>query len=124
MTLVSAKGTTLDSQARGNILKALRQTASDKVKTKSPCLEPCLRQLESMLAELPQHSPGKFFWLVFWLTKLQKVFSVSSLIQNNFLPFFQINKKLMVSDLVHFLKIELNRKHLLISILCTLHLYI
>ena len=57
--LVFAKGTTLDSQARGNILKALRQTASDNVKNKSPCLEPCLRQLESMLAELPQHSPGK-----------------------------------------------------------------
>ena len=65
MTFVSAKGTTLDSQARGNILKALRQTASDKVKTKSPCLEPCLRQLESMLAELPQHSPGKFFFYTF-----------------------------------------------------------
>ena len=59
-TFVFAKGTTLDSQARGNILKALRQTASDKVKTKSPCLEPCLRQLESMLAELPQHSPGMY----------------------------------------------------------------
>ena len=58
-TFVFAKGTTLDSQARGNILKALRQTASDNVKDKSPCLEPCLRKLESMLAELPQHSPGK-----------------------------------------------------------------
>ena len=111
MTLVSAKGTTLDSQARGNILKALRQTASDKVKTKSPCLEPCLRQLESMLAELPQHSPGKFFWMIFWLAKLQKVFSISSHIQNNFLLFFQINKKLMVSDFVYFLKMELNRKY-------------
>ena len=74
MTLVSAKGTTLDSQARGNILKALRQTASDKVKTKSPCLEPCLRQLESMLAELPQHSPGKFFCGFFGWLNLRKYF--------------------------------------------------
>lgn len=56
-TFVFAKGTTLDSQARSNILRSLRQTASEKVKNKTPCLEPCLRQLESMLAELPQHSP-------------------------------------------------------------------
>ena len=115
MTLVSAKGTTLDSQARGNILKALRQTASDKVKTKSPCLEPCLRQLESMLAELPQHSSGKFFGGFLKLAKPQKVFSVAFHIQNNFLPFFQTNKKLMVSDFVHFLKMELKKKYLLIS---------
>ena len=57
-TFVFAKGTTLDPQARTNILKALRQTAEDHVKEKRSCLEPCLRQLESLLAELPQHSTG------------------------------------------------------------------
>ncbi len=56
-TFVFAKGTTLDSQARSQILIALRKIAAEKVSKKSPCLEPCLRQLESMLAELPQHSP-------------------------------------------------------------------
>ena len=59
-TFVFAKGTTLDPQARSYILKALRQTAAEKVKQKSPCLNPCLRQLETLLAELPQNSSGKF----------------------------------------------------------------
>ena len=59
-SFVFAKGTTLDPQARTNILKALRQTAETNVKEKSPCLEPCLRQLESLLAELPQHLTGEW----------------------------------------------------------------
>ena len=58
-TFVFAKGTTLDPQARSHILKALRQTASEKVKQNCPCLNPCLRQLETLLAELSQASSGK-----------------------------------------------------------------
>ena len=57
-SFVFAKGTTLDPPARTNILTALRQTAEANVREKSPCLEPCLRQLESLLAELPQHPTG------------------------------------------------------------------
>ena len=58
--LITLLSIPLDPQARSYILKALRQTAAEKVKQKSPCLNPCLRQLETLLAELPHNSTGTF----------------------------------------------------------------
>ena len=58
--LITLLSIPLDPQARSYILKALRQTAAEKVKQKSPCLNPCLRQLETLLAELPHNATGTF----------------------------------------------------------------
>ena len=52
-TFTFGKGTTLDSKARSEILKTLNHTANEKVRRNRTCLEPCLRQLENMLEQMP-----------------------------------------------------------------------
>ena len=69
--LITLLSIPLDPQARSYILKALRQTAAEKVKQKSPCLNPCLRQLETLLAELPHNATGTFnFQNIYFLCQI------------------------------------------------------
>jgi hypothetical protein len=58
-TFTFGKGTTLDSNARSEILKTLTHTANEKVRRNRTCLEPCLRQLENMLEQMPLVSGSK-----------------------------------------------------------------